>query len=106
MSQQFTMYRLLDIISQKEGICEICGRPDTGKTTLMLQIIDKVNKRKDGTAIIFSMAEGETKISQMVKRLNAACDRVIIYDTPHPTAKYIEERIKEWWCVSSGLYNS
>jgi len=71
-----------------------------------LQIIDKVNKRKDGTAIIFSMAEGETKISQMVKRLNAACDRVIIYDTPHPTAKYIEERIKEWWCVSSGLYNS
>ena len=29
-----------------------------------------------------------------MKRLNVACDRVIIYDTPHPTAKYIEERIK------------
>ena len=46
---------------------------------------------QDGTAIVFSMGEGETKISQMMKHV--ACDRVIIYDTPHPTAKYIEEKI-------------
>ena len=53
MAQLSTMNQIFDILSKKDGIIGIHARPGLGKTTLMLQIVDEVNKRKDGTALIF-----------------------------------------------------
>ena len=55
MAQLSSANQIFDIISEKDGIIGIHARPGIGKTTLMLQIVDEVNKRKDGAALIFSL---------------------------------------------------
>lgn len=100
MAQLSTMDQIFDIISEKDGIIGIHARPGMGKTTFMLQIVDEVNKRKDGTALIFSMEEVEAKLMQRMQRMNVSCDRVVIDDAPHPTAKHMKTRIKQLGKVS------
>ena len=100
MEQLSTMNQIFDIMSQKVGIIGIQARPAMGKTTLMLQIVDNVNKRNDGTALIFSMAESQAKLKQRMQQMNVSCDRVVIDDVPHPTAEHMETRIKQVGKVS------
>ena len=100
MEQLSTMNQIFDIMSQKVGIIGILARPAMGKTTLMLQIVDNVNKRKDGTALIFSMAESQAKLKRRMEQMNVSCDRVVIDDVPHPTAEHMETRIKQVGKVS------
>ena len=100
MEQLSTMNQIFDIMSQKVGIIGIQARPAMGKTTLMRQIVDNVNKRKDGTALIFSMAESQAKLKQRMQQMNVSCDRVVIDDVPHPTAEHMETRIKQVGKVS------
>lgn len=100
MEQLSTMNQIFDIMSQKVGIIGIHARPAMGKTTLMLQIVDDVNKRKDGNALIFSMAERQAKLKQRMQQMNVSCDRVVIDDVPHPTAEHMETRIKQVGKVS------
>ena len=95
MAQLSTMNRIFDILSKKGGIIGIHARPGCGKTTLMLQIADEVNKRKDGTALIFSMAESQAQLIHRMQQMNISCDRVVIDDTSHPTAEYMQTRIKQ-----------
>ena len=95
MEQLSTMNQIFDIMSQKVGIIGIHARPAMGKTTLMLQIVDNVNKRKDGTALIFSMAESQAKLKRRMQQMNVSCDRVVIDDSSHPTAEYMQTRIKQ-----------
>ena len=95
MAQLSTMNQVFDIISQKNGIIGIYARPGMGKTTFMLQIVDEVNKRKDGTALVFSMAESQAQLIKRIQQINVSCDRVVIDDTPHPTEEYMETKIKQ-----------
>ena len=95
MAQLSTMNQIFDILSKKDGIIGIHARPGLGKTTLMLQIVDEVNKRKDGTALIFSMAESQAQLIHRMQQMNISCDRVVIDDTSHPTAEYMQTRIKQ-----------
>lgn len=83
MAQLSTMNQVFDIISQKNGIIGIYARPGMGKTTFMLQIVDEVNKRKDGTALVFSMAESQAQLIKRMQQINVSCDRVVIDDIPH-----------------------
>ena len=100
MEQLSTMNQIFDIMSQKVGIIGIHPRPAMGKTTLILQIVDNVNKRKDGTALIFSMAESQAKLKRRMQQMNVSCDRVVIDDVPYPTAEHMETRIKQVGKVS------
>lgn len=100
MAQLSTMNQVFDIISQKNGIIGIYARPGMGKTTFMLQIVDEVNKRKDGTALVFSMAESQAQLIKRMQQINVSCDRVVIDDTPHPTEEYMETKIKQVGKVS------
>ena len=45
---------ILDTMSNNYGLAGIFANPGFGKTTLMMQIIDEINKRKDGIAIVMS----------------------------------------------------
>lgn len=100
MAQLSTMDQIFDIISEKDGIIGIHARPGMGKTTLMLQIVDEVNKRKDGTALIFSLAESSAQLIQRMQQMNIPCDRVVIDDAPHPTAEHMEAQIQQAGNVS------
>lgn len=100
MAQLSTMNQVFDIISQKNGIIGIYARPGMGKTTFMLQIVDEVNKRKDGTALVFSMAESQAQLIKRMQQINVSCDRVVIDDVPHPTAEHMETRIRQLGKVS------
>ena len=100
MAQLSTMDQIFDIISEKDGIIGIHARPGMGKTTFMLQIVDEVNKRKDGTALVFSMAESQSQLIKRMQQINVSCDRVVIDDTPHPTEEYMETKIKQVGKVS------
>ena len=95
MAQLSTMNQIFDILSKKDGIIGIHARPGLGKTTLMLQIVDEVNKRKDGTALIFSMAESQAQLIHRMQQMNISGDRVVIDDSSHPTAEYMQTRIKQ-----------
>ena len=100
MAQLSTMNQIFDILSKKDGIIGIHARPGMGKTTFMLQIVDEVNKRKDGTALVFSMAESQAQLIKRMQQINVSCDRVVIDDTPHPTEEYMETKIKQVGKVS------
>lgn len=100
MAQPSTMDQILDILSKKDGIIGIYGRPAIGKTTFMLQIVDEVNKRKDGTALIFSLAESQAQLIRRMQQMNVSCERLVIDDAPHPTAEHMETRIKQVGSVS------
>ena len=100
MAQLSTMNQIFDIISEKDGIIGIHARPGFGKTTLMLQIVDGVNKRKNGTALIFSLADSQAQLMHRMQQMNVSCDRVVIDDAPHPTAEHMETRIKQVGKVS------
>lgn len=103
MAQLSTMNQLFDIISEKDGIIGIHARPGIGKTTFMLQIVDEVNKRKAGTALIFSLADSQAQLMQrmqQMQQMNVSCDRVVIDDAPRPTAEHMETRIKQVGKVS------
>ena len=100
MAQLSTMSQVFDIISKKDGIIGIHARPGLGKTTLMLQIVDEVNKRKDGTALIFSLAESQAQLIRRMQQMNVSCERLVIDDAPHPTVEHMETRIKQVGKVS------
>lgn len=100
MAQLSTMNQIFDIISEKDGIVGIYGRPGMGKTTLMLQIVAEVNKRKAGTALIFSLEASKEWLLRRMQQMNISCDRVVVDDTPHPTEEYMEIKIKQVGKVS------
>ena len=100
MEQVYTVNQILDSVSEKTGVFALYGRPATGKTTRMLQTVGEINKRKAGTALIFSMAESQAQLIQRMQQMNISCDRVIVDETPHPTAEYMETRIKQMRKVS------
>lgn len=100
MTHLSTMNQIFDIISGKDGIIGIHARPGMGKTTLMLQIMDEVNKRKGGTALIFSLEASKEWLLRRMQQMNVSCDRVVIDDAPNPTAEHMETRIKQVGKVS------
>ena len=100
MEKVYSVNQILDCVSEKTGVFELWGRPATGKTTLMLQTVGEINKRKAGTALIFSLEASEALLRRRMQQLNIPCDRVVIDDTPHPTAAHIERKIKQLGNVS------
>lgn len=100
MAQLSSADQIFDIISGKDGIIGIHARPGMGKTTLMLQIMDEVNKRKGGTALIFSLEASKEWLLRRMQQMNVSCDRVVIDDAPNPTAEHMETRIKQVGKVS------
>lgn len=100
MTHLSTMNQIFDIISEKDGIVGIHARPSVGKTTFMLQIVDEVNKRKDGTALIFSLEASKEWLLRRMQQLDISSDCVVIDDTPHVTAEHMEAKIKQVGNVS------
>ena len=83
MEQTLAFGYILDLMSINYGLAGIFANPGFGKTTLMMQIIDEINKRKEGTAIIMSNEafKREHWMDQM-KRRNLSTERIFIDDTP------------------------
>lgn len=82
MEQTLDFNYILDLMSHNYGLAGIFSNPGFGKTTLMMQIIDEINKRKDGTAIVMSNESlSKQRWIEQMQRLNLSTERIIINDT-------------------------
>ena len=100
MEQVYTVNQISDSIFERTGVFGLYGRPATGKSTRMLQVVGEINKRKAGTALIISLEASEAFLRQRMQKLGISNDRVVIDDTPRITAEHIESRIKQVGNVS------
>ena len=83
MEQTLDFNYILDLMSHNYGLAGIFSNPGFGKTTLMMQIIDEINKRKDGTAIVMSNESlSKQRWIEQMQRLNLSTERIFIDDTP------------------------
>ena len=79
MEQTLDFNYILDLMSHNYGLAGIFSNPGFGKTTLMMQIIDEINKRKDGTAIVMSNESlSKQRWIEQMQRLNLSTERIII----------------------------
>ena len=83
MEQTLDFNYILDLMSHNYGLAGIFSNPGFGKTTLMMQIIDEINKRKDGTAIVMSNESlSKQRWIEQMQRLNLSTERIFIDNTP------------------------
>ena len=100
MEQVYTANQILDSILDKTGVFMLYGRPAAGKTALMLQVADEINKRKAGTVLIFSLEASEALLRRRIQQQGISDNCMVIDDDPHLTAEQIERRIKQVGNVS------
>lgn len=76
---------ILDTMSNNYGLAGIFANPGFGTTTLMMQIIDEINKRKDGIAVVMSNEFLKEDWINRMKRMNLSTERVVVYDKAYVT---------------------
>lgn len=76
---------ILDTMSNNYGLAGIFANRGFGTTTLMMQIIDEINKRKDGIAIVMSNELFKEDWINEMKRMNLSTERVVVYDKAYVT---------------------
>jgi predicted ATP-dependent serine protease len=76
---------ILDTMSNNYGLAGIFANYGFGTTTLMMQIIDEINKRKDGIAIVMSNEFFKEYWIKRMKRMNLSTERVVVYDKAYVT---------------------
>ena len=82
MEQILDFCCILDLMSCNYGLAGIFANPGFGKTTLMMQIIDEINKRKEGIAIIMSNESySKEHWTAQMQRRNLSTERIFIDDT-------------------------
>lgn len=81
MEQTLDFNYILDLMSHNYGLAGIFSNPGFGKTTLMMQIVDEMNRRNDGIALVMSneALSKEHWIEQMQQQ-NLSTERVFIDD--------------------------
>ena len=76
---------ILDTMSNNYGLAGIFANYGFGTTTLMMQIIDEINKRKDGIAVVMSNELFKEDWINEMKRMNLSTERVVVYDKTYVT---------------------
>ena len=76
---------ILDTMSNNYGLAGIFANRGFGTTTLMMQIIDEINKRKDGIAVVMSNELFKEDWINEMKRMNLSTERVVVYDKAYVT---------------------
>ena len=51
------MDKVFSILTKTNGLLGVYANAGFGKTTFMLQVVEEINRRKNGTAIIFELEE-------------------------------------------------
>lgn len=51
------MDKVFNILAKTNGLLGVYANAGFGKTTFMLQVVEEINRRKNGTAIIFELEE-------------------------------------------------
>ena len=85
MAQGLNFNYILDTMSNNHGLAGIFANYGFGTTTLMMQIIDEINKRKDGIAVVMSNELFKEDWINEMKRMNLSTERVVVYDKAYVT---------------------
>ena len=80
MEQVLNFNYILDTMANNYGLAGIFANCGFGTTTLMMQIVDEINKRKDGTAIIMSNELSDKHWIEWMKRMDLSTERVVVCD--------------------------
>ena len=71
------MYKIFNILAKTNGLLGVYANVGFGKTTFMLQVVEEINRRKNGTAIIFELEELKEHIQKRIKDLKIDNKRII-----------------------------
>ena len=80
MEQVLNFNYILDTMANNYGLAGFFANCGFGTTTLMMQIVDEINKRKDGTAIIMSNELSDKHWIEWMKRMDLSTERVVVCD--------------------------
>ena len=94
------MDKVFNILAKTNGLLGVYANVGFGKTTFMLQVVEEINRRKKGTAIIFELEELKGHIQKRVKDLKIDSERIILCDDSKLTIEKIENYIKQVGLVS------
>jgi hypothetical protein len=94
------MDKVFNILAKTNGLLGIYANVGFGKTTFMLQVVEEINKRKNGTAIIFELEEVKRQIQKRIIDLKIDNERIILCDDSKLTTAKIENYINQAGLVS------
>lgn len=94
------MDKVFSILTKTNGLLGIYANVGFGKTTFMLQVVEEINKRKNGTAIIFELEEVKRQIQKRIIDLKIDNERIILCDDSKLTTAKIENYINQAGLVS------
>ena len=89
------MDKVFNILAKINGLLGVYANVGFGKTTFMLQVVEEINRRKNGTAIIFELEELKEHIQKRIKDLKIDNKRIILCDDSELTIEKIENYIQK-----------
>ena len=95
MSYIYPVNYIFDLIASNSGFYGFFANPGFGTTTLMMQIVDEINKRKNGTAIVLSLELSADQWKKRMQELSLSTDRVVIFDNFNMTTGDIEDILRK-----------
>ena len=93
MNTNFGMNNLIDIISKNKRLYVIFANSVFGSTTLSMQIVGEVVKRKKGTVLVYSFENTKERYRQRMHDMGICTEDILIFDDWRLTAEDIKSHI-------------
>lgn len=87
---------LVDIVMKNNGLFGIFANPYFGTTSLMMKLVNEINKEKEGVSIIVSLDLLENHWKQRMLSMRLSIENIVILDDSCITIEAIESTIIEF----------
>lgn len=95
MENTVVFEKMMSEITSKPGLTTIWSRPSFGKTTLLMQFVDKIVKASGKTGCIFSLEIVKDRYLHRWKEIDLDCGNVIVNDDIPISADTICKTVRE-----------
>lgn len=93
MNENFDMNDFVSHISKNNGLFGIFANSDFGSTTLSMQIVGEVVKRKNGTVLVYSFEHTKERYRQRMHDMGICTEDILIFVDWRLTAEDIKSHI-------------
>lgn len=101
MNHTYSFHKILNELAQGWGLYGVSANPGFGTSTLMMQLVEEFNARKEGVAVVVSLDMSEDRWIERMQQKGLSTDRLLISDNIDVTGESFEALINQAPLVSA-----